>query len=625
MKQTKSKKKQTILYALIGTSLLLSTAGTAYGQEPSDYSLDQVVVTATRTPEKTIDVNANISVITREQIENNRYHDLAEALRNIPGVSILNYGSGVGYGQSNGLRINGSDAVVVLVDGVRVNVSGVNFPASTYTDMENIEKIEILKGAASALYGSDAKGGVINIITRKVDGNKTTLTFTGGSYDKENYSLVTRGTASDYSWVVTSQKDILGNYTDAHGLEVPQHLNATTNTFKLTKKLNDKSDVTFSVDKYQANEFYTDDNFKHYKKEYATEDNYNWKMIYNYNFSDTAQNQLSYLNSQYNTNYNNYFMNVRTTEIEERLTQKLGKQHLLTTGFDFNQNKVNTLNGVTLTNRAAYLQDEWNLMNQWKLTSGIRFDDHSSFGHHKTPRINLGYKADENTDYYVGYSEFFIAPTPTYLYSPKYGNPNLQPEDGHMVEAGINHKFDNTLTGSFHLFRRSSNNVLGYLYSTGHYANVAQEKAHGWDMQFTKKLSDYLSANIAYTYTIVDPTKRRAQNVDGYIPRGAWNVGLDYEREKYNLQLQGRGVIGRTGPQTSDALPNFFPSNTYWVWDIAANYQVSNNIKTFFKVNNLFNQFYAEESNARTQWGGQPDEWWTSPGRNYQIGIQYSF
>lgn len=130
--------------------------------------MDEYVVTATRTPIESFKTNANVNIISKEQIERQHYENLQDALRDVPGVQILDYGRS-GYEMSSALRINGSESVVVLVDGVRVNQANVaTFPATVFSALDNVEKIEVLKGTASTLYGSDAKGGVINIITKKL-------------------------------------------------------------------------------------------------------------------------------------------------------------------------------------------------------------------------------------------------------------------------------------------------------------------------------------------------------------------------------------------------------------------------------------------------------------------------
>jgi vitamin B12 transporter len=607
-------------------------------EEQEPYSFDQVVVTATKTPVKAFEANANVTVVTREEIEKNHYHDLVEVLRDVPGVAVYNYGGGIGYEQANGLRINGAKEIVVLVDGIKVNAATSGpFPFSAYSALENIERIEVLKGSASALYGSDAKGGVINIITRKAEGNKTSLTLTGGSYDKENYSLLNQGKSDDFSWVIMSQKDILGDYKDGNGVTIPQHRNSETNSLKLTKVVNEASDITLMYDSYKANYRYSGSAHGIDNHRTGTADNSSWKLIYNSKLSEKKHNQLSFFNSEYDTTYGKGSIDglyglsstrVKTLGIQEQFTQNLGDKHVATAGFDFNQDKVLTMNDVKLTNRALYLQDEWNMTRQWKLTSGVRYDNHSDFGSHTTPHINLGYKQSDNTNYYVSYSEFFIAPTPYQLYNATYGSRNLKPENGRTVEAGINHKFDNTLTGTFHVFQRNSNDVVGFSYADWKYHNIDEEKAHGWDVQLNKKFSNDFSGFVGYTQTTVESPGKQ-DNASGYIPKGAWNLGVNYRQDKYDVVLLGRGIIDRVGPTPSNGLPAL-PTDTYWIWDAAINYKITKETRAFIKVNNIFDKYYAEYSNvaygnSSSSYAPIAGDWWSSPGRNYQIGIQYQF
>ena len=633
------KLKQAKLCAcVLGSALLLyiPNVHAAEAEDQEEYSFDQVVVTATKTPVKVFEANANMTVITREEIEKNHYHDLVEVLRDVPGVAVYNYGGGVGYEQTNGLRINGAKEIVVLVDGIKVNAATSGpFPFSAYSSLENIERIEVLKGSASALYGSDAKGGVINIITRKAESNSTSLTLAGGSYGKENYSLLNQGKSGDLSWVITSQKDILGDYKDGHGVRIPQRRNGETNSFKLTKNINDDSDVTLMYDNYKANYRYADSAFGTDNHRAGTADNSSWKMIYNSKISEKGHNQFSFFNGDYDTTYGigstggSTATKVKTIGIQEQFTQNMGDRHIFTTGFDFNQDKVVNMNDVKLTNRALYAQDEWNMTNQWKLTSGVRYDNHSDFGSHTTPHMNLGFKQNDNTNYYLSYSEFFIAPTPVQLYNASYGNRDLDPEDGRTIEAGINHKFNETLTGTFHIFQRNSNNVIGFVYTDlttyeGHYININEEKTHGWDVQLNKKFSNVLNGFVGYTGISAESSGQQ-DNANGYIPKGTWNVGLNYRQDQYDVALLGHGIINRVGPKPSNGLPAL-PASTYWVWDASFNYKITKQARAFIKVNNIFDKYYAEFSNVAY---GYPDpiagDWWSSPGRNYQIGIQYQF
>lgn len=602
------------------------SSGTGYAEETKAYFLDEVVVTATRTPVKEFDANANITVITSKDIEKKHYTNLSEALREVPGVIINNY-SLAGYYSSNAVKINGADEVVVLIDGVKMNSAGVKFSATMFNNLDNVERIEVLKGSASTLYGSDAKGGVINIITKKVAGNKSTIKVEGGSYSTENYTFMNQGRQDDWSWRVSSQKNLLGDFQDARGVTTPTALNSDTTSLKVTKEFGEKSDLTVTYDEYKANYNFKSLWDKLFKK--GTTDNYNAKMIYNTRFDDHTTNQFSVSTNMYDDLYQQdsgvyYATKVKTLKIANQFTRNFADIHILTTGFEFGEDKVISFDNKKLTNRAVYLQDEWNITDQWKLTSGVRYDNNSGFGSHTTPSVNIGYKFNNKTNMYVGYSDYFIPPSPTNLYSAKYGNPNIKPETGHTSEIGINHRIDDTCVASAHIFKRDSQDRIGYV--APRYTNVGDEKANGWDIQLRKQFSKELSAYVGYTHTSVDATAQRATNVDGYIPKGAWNIGTDYTAGKWDISLVGKGVIDRMGPQTSDAAENFFPANTYWVWDMGVNYQATKELKAFVKINNIFDKFYAEHSNARYNWSKTPDgQWWSAPGRNIRIGMEYSF
>ncbi|MEN6568186.1 MAG: TonB-dependent receptor [Veillonellales bacterium] len=629
---SRSKKRAALVCAMISSALILGMTGISQAEEQSDYSFDQVVVTATKTPVEQFEANANISVVTREQIENNHYQNLSEALRDVPGVNVSLYGNSVGFEYSNSISINGSPQIVVLIDGVRANTNGSDstlFPTGLLNDMDNIERIEVLKGAASTLYGSDAKGGVINIITRKADVNKTTLTIGGGSYDKENYSLANRGRDGDYSWVVTSRKDISGTYANGNGEDIPSHSNSTTNTFKLTKKINSASDVTFSYDRYQG-DYTRINNAKDFTLKDGDNDNSDWKFIYNYKFSDNAANQLSFYQNKHkmsdatNTPSSNWFMDLKTKGVQDQFTQKMGQKHTGIFGFDIYQDSIDYRYGTStayndkkITDRAVYMQDEWQMNDKWKLTSGVRNDHHSIYGNHASPSFNLGYKQDDKTNYYVAFKKYFVSPNMDELYNPYMGTTVLKPETGHTTEGGINHKFDDTFTASAHIFETSTDNAIGYIMIdpvnyTYRYVNVGNEIAHGWDVQLNKKMSPFVTMYVNYTNTTYKMSTAGADGIImGYdsMPQGMWNIGMTYRQKQYDVGLQGHGNV---------ALPGVLPTNTYWVWDMAVNYKIEQNKRAFVMVNNLFDKYYAV-------YGSPVYGYYTCPGRNVQVGVQYQF
>lgn len=644
MKRTKASKTPTALALACAAALLASPPGAQAATGPKaaqEFLLDQIVVTATRTPVKEFEANANINVITREDLERNHYADLTEALQTVPGVTVTRYGAGAGYEQSEGILINGSSRIVVLIDGTRANMNGSEFSVfafGAFKALDTVERIEVLKGSASTLYGSDAKGGVINIITKKApEKQRTTLSALTGSYDKEQYRLNHEGSSGEYSWILGVQKDKSGDYKDAHNLKIPSHVDADTINLKLHRKIGENSDLTLAYDKYTADYMYSGTNFGLSQRHYGTADNYNWRAIYNTQVADKESNQFALYSQNTNTFYDGWRMDLQTIGFSDQYTKQLNEKNTLIAGVDYYKEKVKDYldqmgvgyKGKHLSNRSVYLQDLWDLTDQWNLTSGLRYDHHSKAGGEFSPSVTLDYKWTEKTHMYAGYKEYFAAPSQYQYFSP-YGNENLQPESGRTYEIGLNHAFDDTLAVRLHAFERKSKDVIAFAYGYpvtpsnpygGKYVNVDEEKSSGWDIQLNKKFSDAWNAFIGYTHIEVkSQPKDRPESLNRYIPRGEYHIGVNYVQEKFDASLLGHGVIDRKGVGKGEHPA--FPCDSYWVWDASLNYKVHPDMKFFLKANNLFDKFYAEHSNVQ---GGNPDEWYTSPGRNFQVGLQYSF
>ena len=601
----------------------------------SEHMLNETVVTATRTPNKELKTDANVTVITGKDIERRHYTDLTQALRDVPGVTVNQYAP-AGYNNSSKFYINGSEDVVLLIDGVRQNYAG-GFSvslASAMKDLGGIERIEVLHGSASTLYGSDAKGGVINIITKKAQGMKTTLGIGYGSYGRQQYSIANAGGENGWDWRVKYQKDKSGDFKDGHGNTVPSRLDADSFNLHLGKDLSKVSYLALNFRSYKDSDHYQARHEMAYPVNKGNYDHFDGNVIWNVQIDDSTKNQMSIARSKYDYDLltfgpwnpptgQPYDFSVWTWKFSDQFDKKLG-DHLLTAGFEFTKDDTTIKNGSivsiddrTLINRSFYLQDQWSILPTLKLTAGIRHDSNSAFGSHNSPSVSLGYDIDPVTHAYVSYSEYFITPTPNQLYAPIYGNTNLKPESGNTREIGIARDFGKGLSLTASYFKRHSKNRIGYHPMTYQNINVGDEDAHGWSLQLTKRVDSHWRARIGYTQTHVGKTEQRGVNADGYLPEDQWNIGVDYRNRDFDSSLLARGIIGRSGPVRGS-----FPTDNYWVVDLAMNYQIADATKIYLKANNIFNQFYAEHSNVK--WGG-PGQWWTAPGRNFMIGVEQSF
>lgn len=624
--------KKELSLALCALSLFPAAA---FASEVSEYNLDEVVVTASRYEQSLFDSNANISVVTRDEIENKHFSTLGEAIKNVPGVNLQNMGStGEAY-QDNTLYINGSKNVVFLIDGVRVNFNGFDaekFSNADFVDLNMVEKIEVLKGSASTLYGSDAQGGVINIVTRRGYENiSNKIYYDYGSYSNKHMGFSSSGAKNGWNWTVGYQKKESNNFKDGSGREVPENVDSDTYNIKLGRKFDENNDVTVMYNKYKsdylrikpaAGSAYADRPLLLGKK-----DNSNLLLTYNHKFDENNFNTLSYVHNKkwINDSYTSatvYLDDVSSTGVTDQYTHIFDKHHTLIGGFEYTKDSIRSNSSVknkSFHNTALFIQDTWNFSDQFDLTGGFRFDDHSIYGHQTSSSVAFGYKPTKNTNYYISYKQYFIAPTTSQLFSSGSGNPDLDCETGYTYEVGMKHYFDRNFLLDFNMYKRHSDDAIGLVKVNGvsRYTNYDEEDAKGFSVNLQKNFTNRVTAKAGYTYIYIDPQENKNPNRNGYLPRGSWNFSIGYDdHHKLAIDLDGRGVINRDG-RKADKADN---STTFWIWDISANYKFTKNLRIYGKVNNIFDTFYSERV-----YDLDPEKWYSSPGRNYMIGLEYLF
>ncbi len=659
------------LAILLGTALLCG--GYVGYAADTVYELNPVVVTATRTPVEAFKANASVNVVTREQIEKGHYSNVQDALRDIPGVTIEGYGNTGETYSSNSLILNGTDKVVVLIDGVRANLPG---SSSTYgkmatselNNMDSIERIEVLKSAASTLYGADAAGGVINIITRKPldNGVQTKLSASVGSFGKEQYKLYHTGSKDGFYWELAMQKKISSDFKDGWGRTIPEHLNSETNMYKVGKRFNENADLSVTYQTYKSTylrptggwDTIKDDIAHGNKFNTGKKDNNKLNIVYKQKFGDKVENQLAlyrYVHSADDPTWKSYSYTVpyvyhySTLGFSDQITFRPNDKHTIVGGFEWYRDKVDDYKlvldsdskaaetnyaGNTSTNRGIFINDEWDLTDTWHLSYGLRYNDNSRYGDKWLPSITIGNTPTDKLNYYVGYKSFFVAPYPSQLYG-KYGTSTLNPESGHAIEAGLNYRFDSTFVGSLHVFKRDMDDSISTTNIPGigtKYVNTGEEHTKGFDIQLRKQFTPHFGASVAYTYTYIKPTKAGTNpNGNGRIPVSQWNIGLNYNNSKFSADFTARGAIGKAGakaPTVGGVSVDGYNGrsacdryHTYWVFDAVLNYEATKEINVYAKCNNIFNRLYTERSYILDPEGA----WYSAPGRYFEAGVEYRF
>lgn len=244
---------------LVMTMAAVLTGSMTYPVLAEEYVFEMapVVVTANRVNENLVDARADISVVTSRQIEKLHLNTVEDALRTVPGTQYLNYGGNGLNANLSGIRINGSKDIILLVDGVRVtDFNGANNSGYMYSsllnNMDNVERIEVLRGSAGALYGSGAKGGVINIITKNPGEKKTTVDIARGTGGREIYKLTTMGRVGKFSYMAYYDKLLIGDTKSGDGRLWPGHTHTLSDGVKFAYDFTDKHSLSLSYDKMKS-------------------------------------------------------------------------------------------------------------------------------------------------------------------------------------------------------------------------------------------------------------------------------------------------------------------------------------------------------------------------------------
>lgn len=642
------KGSQGLLMCMLITGICAGSAQGVFAEEKiGEFNLDQMVVTASRLEESNFEANANVNVVTRKDIEEKHYQTVSDALRAVPGVAIQNYSAtGANY-SADYLYVNGTSHVLVLVDGQRANTNGSVssvFQPSEVSNMDNIERIEVLKGSASTLYGSDAVGGVINIITRKpkAGGTTTKISGTWGSYGKKTYNVYNEGmTKGGFYWTVNGQTDKMDNYKDGHGNSTPNKIDSKSYGVKLGQKFDDKADINVSYSRYKldygrpetASSMMGPTIFTGGMTE-GKKDNTKYTVAFDYKFNDKLSNRLTYFSrtSDLDDDTRNpatlWLMREKTWGFSDQLTYANGN-HTIVGGYDYYKDAMNKYHDQytpnmtgTVDNKAFFIQDQMQF-GAWGFTPGVRFSKHSEYGNKTTGSGVLSYKFNDLINMYVSYKEFFRAPYMYELYNPFYGSEKLNPEEGETKEIGLNTRIDDKTTFSAHYFRTDSDNLIGFNNVTWKYYNAGAETIKGWDVQLTKAFDDHFSATAAYTHTYIPATSAAVNpNRNGYIPKGQYDLTFNYDDTKFNGSLNIKGIVDRPGSKSNEAqvLDTY---KSIWTANLALNYKPVKGMNVFFKLNNIFDRMYTDMTYDMRNPGG--DGWYSQPGRNFVAGVEYTF
>jgi vitamin B12 transporter len=622
-------------------------------QNQSLNSLDEVVVVANRMAEPASRVGSSVTVITQADIATSQSLEVADLLERTPGVTVVRNG---GLGQPTSVFIRGADSAqtMVLIDGVPVNDPSA--PSAGY-DFGNlltgdISRIEILRGAQSTLYGSQAIGGVVSITTAE-----PASPFGGGasaelgSHATDYMTANLGGKSQGLSWRLAGQylsTDGISAFDEAFG---GKELDASRMSglsgrvryeFTPSAELDLRGYYTHArtnFDGFDTPTFtFGDDAEYGTTSQFAEYAGLNFRSLNNQLTNRIAFQYTDYDRRSYDPNVGpvtETFYGIghnKRYEYQATFQPSVGPQAVLglqreqttietdTPAYDFVPSPLNSEARID----SGYLQLIDEVLRGLTLTGGFRWDRHDVFGTHKTGQGAVAWALNDGaTVLRASVGTGFKAPALYQLFSA-YGNQSLQPEEATSWDVGIEERvLQRRLTLSATYFSRDSRDLINFfdcstpqpLCATepfGYYANIARATARGVELQtsFVPDTAFNISANFTYVDSIDrSPGASSFGNLLPRRPRASGTVSMSY---LWTSGLQLSGVLRYSGRSFDDAA-NTIELSGYEVLDVRVAYDINQHFEIFGRVENATNKHYE----TAYQYG--------TPGRGGFVGARVSF
>ncbi|WP_299734640.1 TonB-dependent receptor [uncultured Endozoicomonas sp.] len=597
------------------TSLaLVICSTTALAKEPKAYTMDRVVVSATRTAQSVDETLAPVSVITREDIERSQASSVPELLRTVPGVQLTSNG---GRGASVSMMIRGasSEQTLVLIDGQRINGATNGTPELQYLDPSQIDRIEIVRGPASSLYGADAIGGVVNIFTRKGEGKPHISVRTAiGTDNTKELGFNAGGKSGNTRFnigVSTSETDGY-NFTNDDYSSASHPASKDDDGYRNTAFSSNVShqfsngvEVGISLSHVEGRQEY-DGTYDAYNK-------FENSTINVFAQKDINDIWFSRIDAGYVRNNSNHLGDDTPSEIETKRTSLLWQNdiswqnnQLLTTGVDYYHDTVggsgefidpHTGKHVdSRYNSALFVQNQSQFENS-DLQIALRQDENEAYGSNTTGNIAYGYYLFSDIRLVSSYAIAFRAPTFNNLYYPKndygyHGNPDLKPEHSQNYELALK---GNQSIGRWEIaiFQNSIEDMI----ATGDDpknpkqtmpVNVDKARIRGLEASINSVVMEW---NINSTLTLLDPRNRKT---DTYLARRAkQNITLSADRQ-FGSWSTGATVYaqGRSYNKDSKGI-NSEPLSGFATIDFRLAKQLNKEFKSQLILSNLLDKEYS--------------------------------
>ncbi len=592
---------------VIAACLALSFASVTFALSPYENKFEETLVIGTRTPQTLEGSLAPVTLITRDDIEKLQSTDMTSLLSRIPSVHIANSGTPLSSPKLS-LRGTKNGQTLILLNGERMNSTSTGDSAFQFIDPEQVERIEVIRGARASLYGADAVGGVINIITRSGKGDDKVYASAGyGTYNTQRYSLGSRFNAGNnnqfYINLFNNKSDGFDSTLSKIGETKDDDPYENTGINLAYERKLHKGAFSLNYLQNRGENDYDDGINYHYRPYHkAFLDNLSAMLDLSPNDIWHSALQVSQLRD-----YGKEDGHLGLQEQDKYNTKRQGatwqndfywqNQSITTLGVDFYKDELESTRNYafnTIDNTGIFLQHQTQI-DWFELQAAVRYDDNNRYGENTTGNLTLGANLGNNA-YYLTYATAFRAPTLNDLYLQignyrPYGNPSINPEKSRQFEVGLTGGLDQIFWQASAYYNKINDLISSCQYPDSpdfHACNINKAEIQGFEVVLGYQFTDL---SISANYGFVDARDLEDDSQLPYTPRNLFNLDI--------IKNLGRDFdVGMTLLARSKSFANDGTKlGGYATVDAFVAYKVINNLTAKLKFSNLLDKDYYVNGN----------------------------
>ena len=632
-----TKKKSLLLTAAILAAMSVPVQAAEKKQEETTHiKTDEVVVTASRTKQEVKESPSSVEVITREDIDKMGAENLAQALQLALGIDTQENAM---VGNRSSIRGMNTNQTLILIDGRRVRTENtsetMNFYELKRINMDDVERIEIVRGAASSLYGSEALGGVINVIKKHPGKMQTAVTLDWTSRQSDEGIRFDSGKLG--KWALSGSFKHMG--VREQGTDAGSNMYGKKNFFNLDGRMEMTKDKWLDVffdylteDLYMKDSLTQGTDYDH--KRFSTGIKYSgrdkrgdYEMQVYYTYFDKHQRTRERANHSLNS-----FDDLKFNSLifDGRRSIQVAKDHLLTFGGEYRKEdyestrikgtNTRTLEGVTnqlgnssMDYTAFYLQDEWLASPRWLIIPSLRWDYNSEFGNELTGKLGTTYKITKDVRFKANIGTAYRAPTASELYFSWHhtpnarmdvqinGNPNLKPEKALNFDLGFEMEKDKTF-GKITYFHNKVDDLINIdtvmsrlpgfpprMLATGTYRNIDSATMQGVELEARQALGGGFSVRGLYTYLDARDGKTGERLAGRPYHKASLQLSYDDAKHGWNAMLWNDWTAGYRYGETVGRR-TVYKDASLSILNFVVSKKINDHFSAYLGVDNIFDK-----------------------------------